>query len=182
MPSSNGSGRAASAAVRIFARPAQAAVLRLLGEAKLPAADLTERHMEHFFGCGAKDAPRGVVGVELHGPDALLRSLTVDPATRDRGCARALVARAERHAGRHGARRVYLLTTTAADFFARLGYKRLERGETPASIRESKEFSSLCPVSSVLMTKELPMASAKQNAAARRNIRKAAKVARRKGH
>ncbi len=179
MPSSSGSGRAPSAAPRIFSRPPQAAVFRLLTEARLPVSDLTDKHLESFFGCGANDAPRGVVGLELHGEDALLRSLAVDPRTRGRGCATALVERAERHAQESGARRVYLFTTTAADFFARLGYKRIERDEAPGSIRSTSEFSSLCPVSSVLMTKEVAMATAKK-AAARRNIKKAAKAARRK--
>lgn len=140
---------------QVFRAPPQPAVLRLLAEAKLPSADLGAGQLEHFFGCGAQDAPRGVVGLELHGAEALLRSLAVDPEARGRGCATALVAQAERHAREQGVRRIYLLTTTAADFFARLGYKRIERSEAPESIRLTSEFSALCPVSSVLMTKEL---------------------------
>lgn len=128
---------------------------RLLAEAELPAADLTGAHFEHFFGCGAEEAPQGVVGVEIHGTQALLRSLAVEPAVRGRGCARALVERAERHARARGVRRMYLLTTTAADFFARLGYKRLGRDEAPEAIRATREFSALCPASSALMVKEL---------------------------
>jgi amino-acid N-acetyltransferase len=139
----------------IVPRPAEVGVRRLLGQANLPTADLTAGHLEHFFGCGAADAPRGVVGIELHGREALLRSLAVDPDMRGRGCAKALVARAERHARELGARRVYLLTTTAADFFAHLGYKRLERDRAPESIRATSEFSALCPASSVLMLKEI---------------------------
>lgn len=176
MPSSNGSARAA----RIFSGPPPLFVTRLLGEARLPVADLAGRSMDDFFGCGAARAPQGVVGIELKGEDALLRSLVVEPAARGRGCASALVARAERHARERGARRIYLLTTSAADFFSHLGYKRVDRHEAPESIRETSEFSLLCPVSSVLMLKEVAMASAKQRAAARRNIRKAAKAARRK--
>jgi amino-acid N-acetyltransferase len=155
-------------------------VLRLLADAKLPTADLTQPDLESFFGCGSEAAPRGVVGLELYGDDALLRSLAVEAATRGRGCATALVGRVERHAREKGACRVYLLTTTAADFFTRLGYKRLERNAAPESIRATSEFSMLCPVTSVLMMKEVAMATAKQKAAARRNIRKAAKVAKRK--
>ena len=166
----------------IFARPAAPEVRRLLAQAKLPSADLTVGHLEHFFGCGAQDVPRGVVGLELYGSEALLRSLAVDAHAHGRGCAKALVARAERHAREKGARRVYLLTTAAADFFARLGYKRVERGGAPQAIRATSEFSSLCPVSSVLMMKEVSMATAKQATAARRNIKKAAKAATRKRH
>lgn len=139
----------------IFQHPPEHAVRRLLGAANLPSSDLEAGHMEHFFGCGANDAPQGIVGVELRGADALLRSLAVDSAARGRGCARALVAQAERHARAQGARRIYLLTTTAADFFARLGYNRLERSAVPASIRATSEFRTLCPASSVLMMKEL---------------------------
>jgi hypothetical protein len=76
----------------------------------------------------------------------------------------------------------YLLTTSAADFFAHLGYKRVDRGEAPENIRATSEFSQLCPVSSVLMLKEMSMATARQKAAARRNIKKAAKAAKRKRH
>jgi amino-acid N-acetyltransferase len=164
----------------IFARPPAPAVHRLLAQASLPCADLTVGHLEHFFGCGAQDVPRGVVGVELHGDEALLRSLAVEVDARGRGCARALVAHAERHAQESGVRRVYLLTTGAADFFFHLGYKRVERGSAPQAIRATSEFSSLCPVSSVLMVKEVSMATAKQRAAARRNIKKAAKAAKAK--
>ncbi|HYX66682.1 MAG TPA: arsenic resistance N-acetyltransferase ArsN2 [Burkholderiales bacterium] len=138
-----------------FRHPPEAAVRRLLAEAKLPSEDLNATHLPHFFGCGAAQAPQGVVGVEIHGEDALLRSLVVEPATRGRGCAKALVARAERHARESGARRIFLLTTTAADFFSRLGYKTIGREDAPESIRSTSEFSALCPVSSVLMMKEL---------------------------
>jgi amino-acid N-acetyltransferase len=139
----------------IFQRPPALAVRRLLAEAKLPYNDVTAGHLEHFFGCGAGDAPQGVVGLEIHGSDALLRSLAVEPAARSRGCAKALVARAERHARERGVHHVYLLTDTAADFFARLGYNRIERDRAPDAIRTTSEFSTLCPVSSVLMSKEL---------------------------
>jgi amino-acid N-acetyltransferase len=164
----------------IFARPPAPAVRRLLARAKLPSADLAVGHLEHFFGCGTHGVPRGVVGVELHGDEALLRSLAVEADARGQGCAKALVARAERHARDKGARRVYLLTTGAADFFARLGYKRVERGAAPQAMRATSEFSSLCPVSSVLMVMEVSMATAKQRAVARRNIKKAAKAAKAK--
>lgn len=139
----------------IFRHPREADVRRLLEEAMLPGADLSAGHLEHFFACGNEQEPKGVVGLELYGKDALLRSLAVDPATRGRGCARALVEEAERHARRNGVRRLYLLTTTAAEFFSHLGYKTLAREEAPPSIRATTEFSALCPASSVLMVKEI---------------------------
>ena len=128
---------------------------RLLEQAGLPASDLTAAHFEHFFGCGAKEAPAGVVGVELHGSDALLRSLAVDESAQRRGLGRALVSAAERHASKRGAWRMYLLTTTAEKFFERLGYRTLAREAAPEGIRATQEFATLCSSTATLMAKNL---------------------------
>jgi len=142
--------------MHIFRQPPEREVRRLLGAAELPAADLTPRHLEDFFGCGPEHAPKGVVGLEIHGPEALLRSLAVDESSRGHGCGKALVAEVERYAQGRGVRRVYLLTTTAAEFFEGLGYTAAAREEAPESIRGTSEFSSLCPTSSAFMVKDLP--------------------------
>jgi len=142
--------------VHIFRQPPEPQVRRLLGESKLPVMDLTPEHIQHFFGCGSEEAPQGVVGLEIHGSEALLRSLAVDASTRRLGCGRALVAEAERYAQERGARRIYLLTTTAARFFERLGYHTVSRDDAPECIRVTKEFSFLCPSSSAFMAKDLP--------------------------
>lgn len=139
----------------IFRSPPLRAARRLLADVGLPANDLAAQRFEHFFGCGEPENPKGIVGLELHGEAGLLRSLAVDVAARGRGCAKALVAQAERDAREHGVRRLFLLTTTAADFFARLGYKEIGREHAPAAIRATREFSALCPSSSTLMVKEI---------------------------
>jgi amino-acid N-acetyltransferase len=136
-------------------RPAGAAVRRLLEEARLPASDITEAHLEHFFGCGADGALEGVVGLELYPPVALLRSLAVAAQSRGRGLGNHLLAEAERFAKARKVKEIYLLTTTAERFFARAGYERIPRDAAPAAIRRTQEFSSLCPASSVVMRKRL---------------------------
>jgi amino-acid N-acetyltransferase len=141
--------------IDVFPRPPEQSVRRLLEEARLPTADLTAGHFEHFFACGAKDAPDGVVGIELRGREALLRSLAVAKSVQNKGCGGALVDAAERHARDHGARRMYLLTTTAENFFARRGYRTLAREAAPESIRATDEFTTLCSSSAKLMTKSL---------------------------
>lgn len=141
--------------VRCFASPPEGRVRALLQAAALPTADLTPAHLPHFFGCGDQTAPQGVVGVELHGEDALLRSLAVAEGARGKGCGRALVARAERHAREQGATRIYLLTTTAAKYFERLGYRPLPRDQAPETIRATQEFASLCPASAAVLAKNL---------------------------
>lgn len=128
---------------------------RLLAAAQLPDSDLQLHHLDHFFGCGTPDAPQGVGGIEIHGHDALLRSLTVDDSARGRGCGKALVAALERHAREQGVRHIYLLTTTAARFFEGLGYRVIARDDAPARIRATREFSDLCPSSAVFMARDL---------------------------
>lgn len=51
--------------------------MALLEAEKLPASDLTETHLEHFFFTGADGAPSALVGLEIYGEAALLRSLVV---------------------------------------------------------------------------------------------------------
>ncbi len=139
----------------ILPRPTLQSAAALLESAALPVSDLTEAHLEHFFFSGPESAPAGLVGLELCGSDALLRSLVVAPANRSAGVGSALVERAEIHARALGARSVFLLTTTAERFFSRHGYQRIARESAPASIRNTREFGDLCPASSVFMFKKL---------------------------
>jgi amino-acid N-acetyltransferase len=97
----------------------------------------------------------GVVGLEARGHVGLLRSLAVRANRRGTGLGSDLVAALEALAARDGITELYLLTTTAEAFFARRGYRRLPREAAPAGIRETVEFSSLCPASSAFMAKRL---------------------------
>jgi amino-acid N-acetyltransferase len=136
-------------------RPARAAATRLLEAANLPASDLTDEHLDHFFYCGPAASPAGIVGLELYGPDALLRSLVVELGARAAGTGSALVRHAETYALTLGVSRIFLLTTTAEAFFARRGYGRTAREHAPESIRTTREFADICPASSALMVKTL---------------------------
>lgn len=135
--------------------PDRQAVISLLENANLPTTDLTDEHLERFFFVGPRSAPFGLVGLEVRGVEALLRSLVVDPGFRASGAGSALLAHAEHYARLNGVVAVYLLTTTAEPFFALRGYVRIERREAPPSIRLTREFSDLCPASSALMAKRL---------------------------
>ncbi len=142
----------------ISLRPERAAVLTLLESAGLPTADLAEGILEHFFSMGPRPQPYGVVGLEIHDNVALLRSLAVSPQNRSAGAGSRLVSHAEDYARSLGVEVVYLLTTTAEPFFAKRGYRRIERSEAPESIRSTREFSEICPVSSAFMAKHMPIA------------------------
>jgi len=139
----------------IHSHPARAAVVALLDAASLPVADLTDAHMEHFFYCGPVHAPTGVVGLELCGRDALLRSLAVAPAQRGTGLGVSLTRHAEARAHARGVHSLYLLTTTAETFFKRHGYAAADRATAPEAIRATREFADICPASSAFLVKLL---------------------------
>lgn len=141
--------------IAIARGPLRAAATELLGNAQLPTADITEQLLENFFFAGSADAPLGIVGLEIEGPYALLRSLVVGPSSRSSGLGSELLAHAERHAQASGVRSLYLLTTTAEPFFAKRGYSRTARSEAPPFISSSAEFAGLCPASAAFMLKEL---------------------------
>ena len=130
-------------------------MLAMLKTAGLPIEDLHEGQLEHFFYAGSDGSPTGLIGLEVYGSHALLRSLVVIERERGRGLGAALVRHVEAYAAAQGVRSIYLLTTTAGPFFTRLGYMRLERSAAPASIQGTSEFASLCPASSAFMAKLL---------------------------
>ncbi len=124
-----------------------------LREAGLAVDDLEAPGAARLFGAFDGDALVGVVGIEGVDDAVLLRSLAVVDARRGAGYGRALVAFAEREAAAQGVRCLYLLTTTAADFFDRLGYRRIARNEVPRAIAATPQFAMLCPASSTCMAK-----------------------------
>jgi amino-acid N-acetyltransferase len=76
-------------------RPPHLSAMALLEAEGLPASDLTEAHLEHFFFTGTDGAPSALVGLEIRGEYALLRSLVVSAAARSQGLGSALVLHAE---------------------------------------------------------------------------------------
>jgi amino-acid N-acetyltransferase len=139
----------------IRARPPRSSAIALLTSQGLPVSDLTEAHLDQFFYAGDDRSPAGLVGLEIYETVALLRSLVVAESARTHGLGSALTQYAERFAASKKIRSIYLLTTTAEAFFERLGYRRVNRAQAPASIARTPEFSQLCPASSAFMCKPL---------------------------
>ena len=92
----------------ISPRPSLSAAIELLKQANLPTEDLTAAHCESFFYAGPASRPTGLVGLEILGDVALLRSLVVDPARRGTGEGTALLRHAEKQARARGVRTLYL--------------------------------------------------------------------------
>ncbi len=140
------------------ARPEDRAnLISLLEQAGLPTDDVTPALVAALT--VAKDVATreiaGLVGLERFGEVGLLRSLVVAPAARGSGLGRQLVEHAEHSAKEAGISQLWLLTIDADRFFAAYGYREASRDDAPASIRESREFSELCPDDAVLMNKSL---------------------------
>lgn len=97
----------------------------------------------------------GYGGLEGEGDDRLLRSIVILNDRRGLGWGRTLVASLEGQARDLGARRLHLLTTTAAPFFRSLGYVDADRDAAPPTVASSLEFTSLCPASATYLVKAL---------------------------
>lgn len=98
----------------------------------------------------------GLAGLEVHGAAApgavgLLRSVAVRPEQRSQGLARRLVEGVIQQARIRGLSDLYLLTTTAADYFPRFGFQPLPRSLAPAALAASPEFQGACPDAATLM-------------------------------
>jgi amino-acid N-acetyltransferase len=131
------------------------AIRALLDTERLPASDLNEQALDHFLIWRDDSGVSGVVGLEMYGDVAFLRSLVVAPHARGNGAGAALTQAAERLAAESGVKNVYLLTMTAEHFFAPRGYTRIDRGHAPPAIQGTGQFTGLCPSSAVLMMKQL---------------------------
>lgn len=127
----------------------------LLAACDLATSDLVANARVRLYGGRTDGELVGAVGFESVGRVALLRSLAVAPSQRGKGLGQVLVASAEAHAGEQGIDTLYLLTTTAAAFFARLGYSAVERALAPTAIRATSQFAGLCPAAATLMCKRL---------------------------
>jgi amino-acid N-acetyltransferase len=146
-------------ASRLVARPLRSgergSLSAALAKAGLPTADIETPGQLFWRFETVDEVPVGFGGLEVHGADALLRSLVTLPPVRSRGIGAAIVAALEFEAGLHGCRNLWLLTGSAAGFFDRLGYAKCDRAVVPEAIRATAEFAALCPADADLLVKRL---------------------------
>jgi amino-acid N-acetyltransferase len=106
----------------------------------------------------AVEDERGLLGfgaIEGGGPDQLLRSVVLVPSLRRRGLGHALVSPLVGQARAEGAARLWLLTTGAERWFARLGWSTVPRDGAPEAFRRLSQFQGVCPASASLMVRAL---------------------------
>lgn len=122
-----------------------AAAAPLLAANELPTDDLDGVELLGFSQDGQLV---GVVGLQRLDGCVLLRSLAVATTARGRGLGGELCDAALERAGSVP---VWLLTTTARDYFARRGFVAIERDLVPSTVRATAQFASLCPSTATVM-------------------------------
>jgi amino-acid N-acetyltransferase len=128
----------------------------LLLEAGLPTEDLAPSAYAQFRIYQEGSRIKGTVALERLDPaTAMLRSLVVGRDDQGNGIGKALVEDVERLARSTWVDHVFLLTTSADRFFAKLGYQRIERDSVPDEVKAHEQFRSLCPASAVIMSKRV---------------------------
>jgi amino-acid N-acetyltransferase len=130
------------------------AVLELLARAQLPREGVAEA-LSHFVIAENRGRLVGVAGLEVYGESALLRSVAVEESWRGSGVGRTLIERALSITRQRGIKDVFLLTTTAEDYFPRFGFACVSRDSVTEPVKESAEFKEACPASAVVMRKTL---------------------------
>jgi len=130
-------------------------IKQFLGANDLIHQDIKPADLRHFLIARDSSDMAGLVGLEIHGDCALLRSLAVKKGYRNKGLATILVDKIEDHARSLKIRTLYLLTMTAEDFFSKRNFRATARATAPVGIQNTAEFRGLCPASAAFMTKQL---------------------------
>jgi amino-acid N-acetyltransferase len=128
-------------------------VIQLLEQNDLPVSDIDGDKI--LFALLQDGQIVGTAGVEYFDDCALIRSISVKLDHRGTGLGKFIREQLEKNCIQHGIRCLYLLTTTAKDFFFKEGYDVIDRERVPGIIKNSSQFSSVCPSSAVVMKKIL---------------------------
>lgn len=128
-------------------------IIELLAENDLPIADLTndiEFYIEKENG-----SISAVGGIEPAGNNVILRSVAVAESFKGKGLGSKMTRFLLEKAKTNENNDVFLLTTTTEKYFPKFGFKEIDRESAPEDIKNSSEFTTVCPDTAVLMKLEL---------------------------
>jgi len=128
------------------------AIKRLLVGSLLPSRDVGEGRQRFIV---ATEAGRliGCAGLQVAGQDGLVRSMAVHWTRRNAGLGSKLHERLLFEALLAGVKRLYVVTTTAEDFFAGHGFKKVAASAVPLELQASDEFTAFVPGGSTVMSR-----------------------------
>lgn len=124
----------------------------LLESYDLNTSDITDARVA-LWSLEHHDELVGVIGAETSGDIGLLRSLAVARRHQGKGAAQKLCESVFKHFEEAGVTDVYLLTETASEFFSALGFASIDRDQAPEALKQTTQFSSLCPASATVMVR-----------------------------
>ena len=123
----------------------------LLCDYNLPYEDI-DIHFKNYILAKEEDKIVGAIGLEIYGDIALLRSFVVEESFRNKGIGKKLLISLLNRSIDERIETIYLLTTTAEKYFFKNGFKIENRKNLPDEIKQTKEFSCICPCSAVAMS------------------------------
>jgi amino-acid N-acetyltransferase len=122
-------------------------IISLLKENELPIVDIDLIKIK-FILAETGDKLVGCIGIEPYEKEGLLRSLAVNVKYRNSGIGNNLLQYLISYSKQMGINNLHLLTTTAESYFLSKNFVKSDRETAPDSIKNTIEFSSLCPSSS----------------------------------
>lgn len=127
-------------------------IKRLLIGSLLPSRDVGSPRQRFIV---ATEGGRlvGCAGLQVAGQDGLVRSMAVHWTRRNAGLGSRLHRRLLFEAALAGVRTLYVVTTTAEDFFAGHGFRKIAAHEVPLELRASEEFTAFVPGGSTVMSR-----------------------------
>lgn len=129
-------------------------ILELLATCALPTDDLGDPAIA-LFAASEGTTLAGVIGLQQLDGVGLLRSLAVVPSARSLGLGGRLCDHVLAEARARGLVEVWLLTTSARDFFARRSFTAVARAAAPPGVQTCAQFTSLCPGTATVMRTSL---------------------------
>ncbi len=125
-------------------------IKRLLGASLLPSRDVGAPGQRFIVAC-EHGRLIGCAGLQVAGEDGLVRSMAVHWTRRNAGLGSRLHRRLLFEAVLAGVKTLYVVTTTAEDFFAGHGFRKIAAKEVPAALQASEEFTAFVPGGSTVM-------------------------------
>ncbi len=128
------------------------AIKRLLAGSLLPSRDVGGAH-QRFIVASENGRLIGCAGLQVAGQDGLVRSVAVHWTRRNAGLGSRLHERLLFEAVLAGVRTLYVVTTTAEDFFAGHGFRKIAAQAVPRELQASEEFTAFVPGSGTVMSR-----------------------------
>ncbi|KAA3617783.1 MAG: GNAT family N-acetyltransferase [Calditrichaeota bacterium] len=124
-------------------------IKKLLKDNDLPVADLTNEIDFYIIKENSQVIAAG--GLEHAGDYAILRSVVINDIYKGKGLGNDLTRLLIEKAKEENYTALFLLTMTAENYFPRFGFTRIARESAPDSIKNSSEFTTVCPDSAIVM-------------------------------